>query len=94
MTTQPGTIRALPQTARTDAVGGASGQASARGALLLERGTGPSRRTLDTRGDGDYENQPVDAVGGYGRRLASQAVRQWGFMQGLKQKLGPVSACG
>lgn len=23
------------------------------------------------------------------RRLADQAVRQWGFMQGLKQKLGP-----
>lgn len=47
------------------------------------------RRTLDTRGDSDYENQPVDAVERLCRRLADQAVRQWGFMQGLKQKLGP-----
>lgn len=46
--------------------------------------------TLDTRGDSDYENQPVDAVERLCRRLADQAVRQWGFMQGLKQKLGPA----
>ncbi|MET2801084.1 hypothetical protein ABXU70_20030, partial [Mycobacterium tuberculosis] len=39
--------------------------------------------------DSDYENQPVDAVERLCRRLADQAVRQWGFMQGLKQKLGP-----
>ncbi|MCV7075704.1 hypothetical protein [Mycobacterium szulgai] len=45
--------------------------------------------TLDARGDIDYENQPVDAVERLCRRLADQAVHQWGFMQGLKQKLGP-----
>lgn len=45
--------------------------------------------TLDARGDIDYENQPVDAVERLCRRLADQAVRQWGFMQGLKQKFGP-----
>lgn len=53
-------------------------------AVLLLENEGPvasATDTLDTRGDSDYENQPVDAV--------DQAVRQWGFMQGLKQKLGP-----
>lgn len=71
-------------------MGGAGGQASARGAAARERGPVASATdTLDTRGDSDYENQPVDAVERLCRRLADQAVRQWGFMQGLKQKLGP-----
>ncbi|WP_057288331.1 hypothetical protein [Mycobacterium tuberculosis] len=61
-------------------------------AVLLLENEGPvasATDTLDTRGDSDYENQPVDAVERLCRRLADQAVRQWGFMQGLKQKLGP-----
>lgn len=61
-------------------------------AVLLLENEGPvasATDTLDTRGDSDYENRPVDAVERLCRRLADQAVRQWGFMQGLKQKLGP-----
>ncbi|WP_122447196.1 hypothetical protein, partial [Mycobacterium pseudokansasii] len=53
--------------------------------LLLENEVpvAPATDTLDARGDIDYENQPVDAVERLCRRLADQAVRQWGFMQGL-----------
>ncbi len=43
----------------------------------------------DGRGAMDYEYQPVDAVEQICRRLADQALHQWGFLRSLKQKLGP-----
>lgn len=46
-------------------------------AVLLLENEGPvasATDTLDTRGDSDYENQPVDAVERLCRRLADQAV--------------------
>ncbi|WP_122443647.1 hypothetical protein [Mycobacterium attenuatum] len=59
--------------------------------LLLENEVpvASAAATLEARGDVDYENQPVDAVQRLCRRLADQALHQWGFMHGLKQKLGP-----
>jgi hypothetical protein len=59
--------------------------------LLLENEipVASATESLEGRGDTDYEDQPVEAVRQVCARLAAEAVHQWGFMQGLKQRLGP-----
>ncbi|MBS4728275.1 hypothetical protein MSM1_07940 [Mycobacterium sp. SM1] len=37
----------------------------------------------------DYAHQHLDAVEQVCRRLAAEALHQWGFLHGLKNKLGP-----
>jgi hypothetical protein len=59
--------------------------------LLLENEipVASAAESLEGRGDTDYEYQPVEAVERVCRHLAEQASHQWGFLHGLKQRLGP-----
>jgi len=61
-------------------------------AVMLLRNEMPvasATESLSRDADPDYERQPVDAVGQVCMRLAAQVSHQWGFLNALKQKLGP-----
>ncbi|ORA07880.1 hypothetical protein BST12_28690 [Mycobacterium angelicum] len=62
--------------------------------LLLENEmpVASATESLEHEAELDYERQRLDAVEQVCRRLAGDVSHQWGFLHGLKQKLGPSVA--
>jgi hypothetical protein len=61
-------------------------------AVLLmenERPVASATENLERDTELDYEHQHIDAVEQVCRCLAAEALHQWGFLHGLKKKLGP-----